>query len=251
LQTEVPEVDNLGRATLRRVGFDNDLQTRTFGPSNGVRPRPTWTSPGRTPAAALLAHGDDVERLVSVAVDDRNEALRTLQAHLDRPFDAVVVETAPHELAFSCRARRHRRDASEVRGTEVTRRRRTGLPAERAQRVAPVAHRYAADRNRAAVVQRPRAAEAVRHAACRRAAGKQERHRHEQGRASTHGRIRTGVPSGSTCSSLRITAFETRTQPWLALRPSNQGSFVPWIATWPSPPANVFRTVECADRSYE
>ena len=56
----------------------------------------------------------------------------------------------------------------------------------------------------------------------------------------------TGVPAGVSANSRSSVAFGTRTQPWEAARPIDQGSFVPWMAIGP-PSAQSVRTSEKAE----
>src|SRR5262245_35221257 len=59
--------------------------------------------------------------------------------------------------------------------------------------------------------------------------------------------IVTGVPSGVMFANLVITSFGRRTQPFDTFLPMLEGSFVPWMPSWPSPPANSVRASEWPD----
>src|SRR5207245_360639 len=55
------------------------------------------------------------------------------------------------------------------------------------------------------------------------------------GTTAGYGRIKTGVPSWSSGSKCASDHSDTRTQPAETLRPIEDGSFVPWIASWLPP----------------
>src|SRR5437588_8378991 len=63
-----------------------------------------------------------------------------------------------------------------------------------------------------------------------------------------YGLMTTGTPSGSALAKRVIPVLLMRMQPWLTSFPIDDGSFVPWIPTTPSPPAKSVSTFEYPDR---